>query len=185
MENLICALKSTLSTPVVLFPGNISQFVPSADALLNISLVSGRNAEYLIGQHIAAAIAIKNSSIEVIPTAYLLIDGGRVSTTEYVSNTRSIPSDRPNIAVATALAGEQLGMRAVYLEAGSGAITPVNSEMIKAVRSQISVPLIVGGGICTAEQLQKAFDAGADLVVVGNILEKEPHMLEKLKRMIC
>ncbi|MDR1652529.1 MAG: geranylgeranylglyceryl/heptaprenylglyceryl phosphate synthase [Prevotellaceae bacterium] len=183
METLICALKNALTIPVALFPGNISQFVPSADALLNISLVSGRNAEYLIGQHIAVSMAIKRARIEVIPTAYMLIEGGRISTTEYVSNTRSIPSDRPGIAVATALAGEQLGMRVVYLEAGSGAKTPVSAEMIKAVRTQIGVPLIVGGGICTPQQLQNAFGAGADLVVVGNVLEKEPQMLEALKKM--
>lgn len=177
MENLIGELKNSITTPVVLFPGNASQFVPSADALLNISLVSGRNPEYLIGQHVAAAVAIKNSRIEVIPTAYLLIDGGRVSSTEYVSNTRPIPPDRVNIAVSTALAGEQLGMQAIYLEAGSGAKTPVSVEMIASVKQQTSVPLIVGGGICTAEQVYNAFAAGADLVVVGNILEKTPQKI--------
>jgi len=183
IEKLIIKLKSELTIPVVLFPGNVSQFVPSADALLNISLVSGRNAEYLIGQHVTAAMAIKNSEIEIIPTAYLLIDGERVSSTEYVSNTRPIPADRTNIAVSTALAGEQLGMRAIYLEAGSGAKTPVNAEMITAVRQQTSVPLIVGGGIRTTEQLQAAFEAGADLVVVGNILEKEPQKFLNFKNL--
>jgi putative glycerol-1-phosphate prenyltransferase len=177
MEKLIYELKNAITVPVVLFPGNVSQFVPLADALLNISLVSGRNAEYLIGQHVAAAMSIKNSGIEIIPTAYLLIDGGRVSSTEYVSNTRPIPPDRVNIAVSTALAGEQLGMRAIYLEAGSGAKTPVSTEMITSVKQQTSVPLIVGGGICTTEQLCNAFAAGADLVVVGNILEKMPQKI--------
>jgi len=177
VENLIGELKSELQIPVVLFPGNVSQFVPSADALLNISLVSGRNAEYLIGQHVAVAMTIKKSNIEIIPTAYLLVEGGRVSSTEYISNTRPVPSDRTNIAVATALAGEQLGMRAVYLEAGSGAKIPVSAEMIQAVKRQISVPLIVGGGICTSEQLNAAFGAGADIIVVGNVLEKDPNML--------
>lgn len=181
IEKLIVELKNTVTVPVVLFPGNVSQFVPSADALLNLSLVSGRNAEYLIGQHVMAAMAIKNSGIEIIPTAYLLIDGGRISSTEYVSNTRSIPPDRANIVVATALAGEQLGMRAVYLEAGSGAKIPVSVEIITAVKQQISVPLIVGGGIITEEQLQNAFTAGADIVVIGNILEKEPNKLAEFK----
>lgn len=181
MEKLIVELKNTISTPVVLFPGNVSQFVPSADALLNISLVSGRNPEYLIGQHVAAAMSVKKSGIEIIPTAYLLIDGGRVSSTEYISNTRPVPQDRTNIAVSTALAGEQLGMRAIYLEAGSGATTPVNAGMIAAVKRQTSVPLIVGGGIRTAEQLRNTFDAGADLVVVGNVLEKEPQKILEFK----
>ncbi|MCL2596521.1 MAG: geranylgeranylglyceryl/heptaprenylglyceryl phosphate synthase [Paludibacter sp.] len=184
METLIGELKNVLSIPVVLFPGNASQFVPSADALLNISLVSGRNPEYLIGQHVAAAMAIKNSRIEIIPTAYLLIDGGRVSSTEYISNTRPVPSDRISIAVSTALAGEQLGMRAIYLEAGSGAKNPVSAQMIAAVKQQISIPLIVGGGIHTVEQLDSAISAGADLVVVGNILETEPQKIAEFKDII-
>ncbi|MDR2853686.1 MAG: geranylgeranylglyceryl/heptaprenylglyceryl phosphate synthase [Prevotellaceae bacterium] len=179
MEKLVAKLKGNLAAPVILFPGNAAQFTPKADALLNISLLSGRNAEYLISQHVVSSLAIKKSGIEVIPTAYLLIDGGRVSSVEYISNTRPIPRDKNDIAVATALAGELLGMKAVYLEAGSGAINPVEPQMIAAVKSQVSVPLIVGGGIKTPEQLHTAYNAGADVVVIGNVFEKHPESYEQ------
>jgi len=141
---------------------------------LYLSLLSGRNAEYLIGQHLTSAVAIKKSNIEVIPTGYLLIDGGKPSSVEYISNTRPIPRDKNEIALSTAVAGELLGMRLVYLEAGSGANLPVPREMIEYVSAGLSLPLIVGGGIKTTVQLAAAFDAGADLVVVGNIFEKDP-----------
>jgi putative glycerol-1-phosphate prenyltransferase len=180
MENLVEKLKENLTAPVVLFPGNAAQFTPKADALLNISLLSGRNAEYLISQHVVSAMAIKKSGIEVIPAAYLLIDGGCVSSVEYISNTRPIPQEKSNIAVSTALAGELLGMKAVYLEAGSGALNPVCAQMIAEVKAQISVPLLVGGGIKTPEQMQTAYNAGADMVIVGNIFEKQPEIYEQL-----
>jgi len=157
-----------------LFPGNASQFSVHADALLYLSLLSGRNAEFLVGQHLTSAIAIKNSNIEVVPTGYLLIDGGKPSSVEYISNTRPIPRDKNEIALSTAVAGELLGMRLIYLEAGSGAEIPVPVEMIECVSAGLSLPLIVGGGIKTTEQLSAAFDAGADIVVVGNVFEKDP-----------
>jgi phosphoglycerol geranylgeranyltransferase len=174
IDSFIDLLKEEVKTNIVLFPGNASQFSPNADALLYLSLLSGRNAEFLIGQHLTSAIAIKKSKIEVIPTGYLLIDGGKPSSVEYISNTRPIPRDKKEIALSTAVAGELLGMRLVYLEAGSGANIPVPAEMIEYVSTGLSLPLIVGGGIRTTEQLIDAFDAGADIVVVGNIFESQP-----------
>jgi len=171
---LIDLLKEETKAEIVLFPGNASQFSTKANALLFLSLLSGRNAEFLIGQHVTSAVAIKKTDIEVIPTAYILIDGGKPSSVEYISNTRPIPRDKKEIALSTAIAGELLGMRLVYLEAGSGANLTVSPEMIEYVRSGLSLPLIVGGGIKTIKQLKNAYDAGADIVVVGNVFETEP-----------
>jgi len=176
---LIQTFKNELHIPVVLFPGDVSQFSPDADALLLLSLISGRNPEYLISQHVNAAISISNSGLEVIPTGYMLVDGGTKSAVEYISNTQPIPRDKNDIALATALAGQLLGMKAIYLEAGSGAKLPVPTDMIRHLKSHLSVPLIVGGGIKTETQLQAAFQAGADLVVIGNILETEPEMIAR------
>jgi len=178
-SNLIETFKKEINIPVVLFPGDVTQFSPNADALLFISLISGRNAEYLISQHVNAAIPIKKSGLEVIPTGYILIDGAKKSAVEYISNTQPIPRDKNDIALATALAGELLGMKTIYLEAGSGANMPVPLDMIQHVKSQISVPLIVGGGIKNNAQLQAAYRAGADLVVIGNVLETEPEKIEE------
>ncbi|MBV5342212.1 phosphoglycerol geranylgeranyltransferase [bacterium] len=175
---LIETFKTELQIPVVLFPGDVTQFSPNADALLFISLISGRNAEYLISQHVNAAIPIHNSGLEVIPTGYMLVDGGTKSAVEYISNTQPIPRDKNDIALATALAGEMLGMKTIYLEAGSGAQLPVSVEMIQHVKAQLSIPLIVGGGIKNSAQLQATYQAGADLGVIGNILETEPEKIE-------
>ncbi len=164
---------------IVLFPGNASQFTTKADALLYLSLLSGRNSEFQIGQHITSSVAIKKSKIETIPTAYILIDGGKPSSVEYISNTRPIPRDKKEIALSTAIAGELLGMKMVYLEAGSGANIPVPKEMIECVSAGLSLPLIVGGGIKTVEQLKDAYDAGADLVVVGNIFETDMNKIKE------
>jgi putative glycerol-1-phosphate prenyltransferase len=174
VDSLIELLKDEVKTSVVLFPGNVSQFSMHAHALLYLSLLSGRNAEFLIGQHLSSSIAIKQSNIEVIPTGYLLVDGGKPSSVEYISNTRPIPRDKNEIALSTAVAGELLGMRLIYLEAGSGANIPVPTEMIEYVSGGLSLPLIVGGGIKTTEQLTAAYDAGADIVVVGNAFETDP-----------
>lgn len=137
-----------------------------------LSLLSGRNAEFLIGQHVNSAKSIKDTGIEVIPTAYLLVDGGKTSSVAYMSNTMPIPRDKNEIALSTAIAGELLGMRLVYLRAGSGADFPVAADMIQTLSANLSIPLIVGGGVKTTEQLKQAFDAGADLVVVGNAFRK-------------
>jgi len=179
-EKTISYIKERSKIPVIIFPGNNYQISAKADAILFLSLISGRNPEYLIGQQVIAAPLIKEANLETIPTSYLLIDGGRISTTSYITQTVPIPNDKPDIAVATALAGEMLGMKLIYLEAGSGAINSVSAEMIKAVKKNISVPLIVGGGIRSAEQAEEICKAGADIIVVGNILEKEPQLLMEI-----
>jgi len=174
---LIQQLKSKTSLPVILFPGDATQFSASADALLFLSLISGRNPEYLIGQHVNTSIQIKASQLEVIPTGYMLIAGGRTSAVEYVSNTRPIPREKNDIALATAIAGELLGMKLLYLEAGSGAQLPVPVEMIQKVKAETTVPLLVGGGITSYNQVVEAYKAGADIVVIGNALETSPEKL--------
>lgn len=179
-EKAITFLKKNSSVPVVIFPGNNYQVSKAADAILLLSLISGRNPEYLIGQHVVAAPQIRESGLEVIPTGYMLIDGGRISTTSYMTQTVPIPHDKTDIAVATALAGEQLGLRAIYMEAGSGARNSVSLEMLKAVKKAISIPVIVGGGIRTPEQAEELAEAGANMIVVGNILEKQPELLMEI-----
>lgn len=168
-----------IPVPKVLFPGDASQFTPKADALLFLSLISGRNTDYLIGQHVHSALKIKKSGIEVIPVGYILIDGGTDSAVKRVSKTNPIRSNDVEKSVSTAVAGELLGMKMIYLEAGSGALNPVSAEIISAVKSELNTPLIVGGGIKTTEQLKNAFDAGADLVVVGNVFESETERIEE------
>lgn len=179
-EETIRILKKETAVPVVIFPGNNYQVSRSADALLLLSLISGRNPEYLIGQHVVAAPHIRESGLEVIPTGYMLIDGGRVSTTSYMTQTVPIPQDKADIAVATAIAGELLGLRAIYLEAGSGAKSSIPVEMLQVVRRAVSIPLITGGGIRTPEQAEALAQAGSNLIVVGNILEKQPELLLEL-----
>ena len=173
-EHLVQRLKDITDKPLVLFPGNPSQLSSRADALLFLSLLTTRNAEYLIGQQIAAANSIQAAHIETIPMGYILIDGGRVSSVERVSGSSPLPQTDLETIVSTAIAGCLLGKRLIYLEAGSGAAVPVRQEVIQAVRSAINVPLIVGGGICTPEQMKQAYQAGADIVVIGNHLEKHP-----------
>ena len=166
-EEAISLIKETSNIPAVIFPGNNYQVSAKADAVLFLSLISGRNPEYLIGQHVIAAPIIKEYNLEVIPTGYMLIDGGKTSTTSYITQTIPIPNDKPDIAVATAMAGEMLGMKLIYLEAGSGAKNPVSTTIIREVKKNISVPLVVGGGIRTGEQAEEICKAGANVVVVG------------------
>jgi phosphoglycerol geranylgeranyltransferase len=176
-DSIIAILKEEVDSDIILFPGDVSQFTPVADALLYLSLLSGRNAEYLIGQHIKSSLEILESGIEVIPTAYILIDGGKFSTTEYISNTRSIPRNKSDIALSTAVAGELLGMRLTYLEAGSGASLPVPASMVTHLKQHLSSPLIVGGGINSLNDISDLYDAGADILVVGNAFENEPERI--------
>lgn len=180
VEQVVQYIKLHTNIPVVLFPGNTHQLCNEADALLLLSLLSGRNADFLIGQHVVAAKAIRDSGIESISTGYILIDGGCSTSVEYMSNTKPIPRDKVEIIVATAIAGELIGNRMVYLEAGSGAINPVSKEAIQAVRKAISLPIIVGGGIRTVEQAKDAYLAGADMIVVGNALEKDRFFMRDL-----
>ena len=180
MDETINLIRQYLDVPVILFPGNASQFTPKADALMYLSLISGRNSDYLIGQHVLSSISIKKSGLKVVPVGYMLIESGRMTSVEYISNTKPIPSNKAEIAVCTAVAGELLGMQSIYLEAGSGADHPVPAEMIAAVKKNISIPLIVGGGIRTVEALKNAYASGADVVVVGNVLEEKPELYTEL-----
>lgn len=165
------------SIPIVLFPGDASQVSTEADAVLYLSLLSGRNPEYLVDQQVRAARRVRESGLESIPMGYLLIDGGTETSTMRVTNTQPIARDNLTKIVDTCIAAELMGKQVVYLEAGSGAKTPVSPEIIRAVRGAIQIPLIVGGGIRTPEQMQAAYDAGADIVVIGNHLEEHPEAL--------
>jgi putative glycerol-1-phosphate prenyltransferase len=182
IETALTAIKQSTKIPVVLFPGNAIQFSSKADAILLLSLISGRNPDYLIGNHIIVSNAIKESGIEVIPTGYMLIESGVTTSVQYMSNTMPIPSAKIDIAVATALAGQQLGLKAIYLEAGSGAKFPVPPDLIREVRKNIDLPIIVGGGLRLPEQVYAAREAGANLVVVGNAIEKNPNLLGELAK---
>lgn len=182
-EKTICFLKEKTQIPVYIFPGNMLQVSSKADGILLLSLISGRNPEFLIGHHVLASSAIKRANIEIIPTGYILIDGGSTTSVEYMSNTKPIPVTKSDIIAATALAGEQLGMKAIYLEAGSGAINNVRSEIIKKVKQSIDIPLIVGGGIKTPEDMAEAFLAGANIVVMGTAIEQNPSIIEKCLEM--
>lgn len=178
IENPITALKLGCKIPVFIFPGNVYQLSDRADGILFLSLISGRNPEFLIGNHVLAAPHLSRAGIEVIPTGYILIQNGQSTSVEYMSNTRPIPGDKTDIAVATAMAGEMLGLKALYLEAGSGAARPVAPGMIREIRKNISLPLMVGGGIRTADAALELFSAGADMIVVGNAMEKDPGLIK-------
>jgi putative glycerol-1-phosphate prenyltransferase len=173
VDDTVQALKERTGLPILLFPGNVLQISPHADGILFLSLISGRNPEFLIGNHVIAAPVLKKINLEVIPTGYMLIENGRTTSVEYVSNTKPIPADKIDLTVATAIAGEMLGQKMLYLEAGSGAVEPVNPVMIQEVKQNTSIPLIVGGGIHTAEQAGQIYDAGADIIVVGSVLEED------------
>lgn len=177
---IINAFKEITDIPVILFPGHPSQVEPNADALFFLSLISGRNAELLIGQHVVAAPKIKQSQLEVIPTGYMVIDGGKQTTVSYMSNTTPIPNDKPDIAVCTAWAGEMLGLKALYMDAGSGAEQTISAEMIQKVAQNIEIPLIVGGGMCSIGDVAKAINAGAQIVVIGNAIEKNPSLIKEI-----
>ena len=170
---LVKKLKKRLSIPVILFPGNPQQITEQADGILFLSLISGRNSDYLIDKQVIAAPLLAQTKLEIIATGYMLIEGGKLSSTEYITNTKAIPRKKPDIALATALAGEMLGMKMIYLEAGSGAKKSVPLKMIKTVADKIKVPVIVGGGIKNRKQMLKAFNAGADIVVVGTAFENK------------
>ncbi|MCU4173645.1 geranylgeranylglyceryl/heptaprenylglyceryl phosphate synthase [Marinilabiliaceae bacterium N1Y90] len=172
-------LKKVIDQPIILYPGSSSQYASNADALLYISLLSGRNPEFLISHHVASAPLIKANDTEAISTGYLLIDGGRITSVQYVSQTLPIPADKSDIAVATALAGQYLGMKLIYMDAGSGAINPIPKKMIEDVKNQIDIPLMIGGGLNSKEKIASACQAGADIIVVGNALEKDVSLLKE------
>jgi phosphoglycerol geranylgeranyltransferase len=178
IDNLINEVRNLSSIPVILFPGNLLQLTLKADMILLLSLISGRNSELLIGNHVIAAPYLKDARDKLVSVGYILVSCGNKTSVEYISQTEAIPSDKSDIAVATALAGEMLGLRMIYLEAGSGAVNPVPLILIRAVRDNISIPLAVGGGIKNKDQIEDIFNAGADLIILGNGCEKNPSLLK-------
>ena len=177
IDNLIDEVRKQCSIPVVLFPGNLLQLSLKADIIMLLSLISGRNPELLIGNHIIAAPFLKPVREKLVSVGYILINCGSTTSVEYISQTESIPCDKPDIVVATAMAGEMLGLNMVYLEAGSGAAIPIPASIIEAVRENISIPLAVGGGIRNKKEVEDIFKAGADLIILGNECEKNPDLL--------
>ena len=170
-------IKRFSQKPVIIFPGNTDQISSEADAILFLSLISGRNPEFLIGRHVEAAPKIKKSGLEVISTAYILIESGGSTTVSYISGTNPIPADKPEIVACTALAGQFLGLKTIYLEAGSGARNPVSPEVIRIVKKTVECPIFVGGGIKQPDQALTLGKAGADILVVGNLAENNPEKL--------
>jgi putative glycerol-1-phosphate prenyltransferase len=177
LDTCLAAIKEKSNIPLVLFPGDSFQLSHRADALLFLSLISGRNPELLIGRHVITAPYLKMSPLEIIPTGYMLIDGGVATSVSYISNTQPIPADKDDVAACTAMAGEMLGLKSIFMDAGSGAKHAVSEQMISAVRSAVDVPIIVGGGIRTPEQAHAKVQAGADVIVVGNAFESDPSLV--------
>lgn len=182
-EDLVIEIKKHTTLPIVLFPGDMTQLTNEADALLFLSLISGRNPEYLIGKHIEAIPKLSTMKLEVIPTGYILIENGKITSVQKVTQTQPLKRDEIQTIINTAKAGELLGMKLIYLEAGSGALCPVNTEIIQAVKQSLEIPLIVGGGIKSKIQMQNAYDAGADVVVIGTAFEENEAFFEELKKM--
>ena len=180
LDECVQLIKKHCNIPVILFPGSPSQVSKYADALLYLSLISGRNADLLIGQHVVSAPAVRQSGLEIMPTGYMVIDGGAPTTVSYISNATPIPADKDDIAVCTAMAGEMLGMKLIYMDAGSGAKRAISEEMISRVAKIISVPLIIGGGIKEPEKAYLNCKAGADLIVVGNAIEKNSSLIKEM-----
>jgi phosphoglycerol geranylgeranyltransferase len=180
LDAVLKSIKDKCKIPMVLFPGNSYQLSYKADAILFLSLISGRNADLLIGKHVITAPFLKMSPLEIISTGYMLIDGGINTTVQYMSNTVPIPSNKEDIAVCTAIAGELLGLKMIYMDAGSGAVRPVPTPMIEAVSSAINIPLIVGGGINTPKKIEENLKSGADIIVVGNAIEHDPMLIREM-----
>ncbi len=180
LEQLVKYIKKNCTIPVILFPGSPVQLTRYADAMLFLSLISGRNADFLIGQHVTAAPMIKSLKLDVISTGYMLIDGGKATTASYISNTNPIPLNKPAIACCTALAGAYLGLKMIYMDTGSGAETHVQLDMVKAVRETVDLPLIIGGGIREPETAYNICKAGADIIVVGTAIEKDSSVIFEL-----
>lgn len=184
LDQCLAHIREACDIPLVLFPGNSFQLSYRADAMLFLSLVSGRNAELLIGKHVVTAPYLKASPLEILSTGYMLIDGGIPTTVSYISNTTPIPANKTDIAICTAMAAEMLGMKLIFMDAGSGAHRPVSAEMIEAVSGVIDVPLIVGGGIKDPEKAWQNVNAGADLIVVGNASENNPSLINEISHAV-
>ena len=184
LEKCIQTIKNNSSIPVVLFPGNAMQISKSADAILFLSLISGRNPELLIGKQVITAPILKQTDIEVISTGYMLVNSGKPTTVSYMSNTNPIPYEKTNVAACTAMAGEFLGMKLIYMDGGSGAETPISTKMINTVSKTIDIPLIIGGGISSAKKAVENCKAGADIIVVGNAIEKDNSIIKDISKAI-
>ena len=180
LDECIQFIKKNCDIPVILFPGSPAQVSKYADALLYLSLISGRNPELLIGQHVVSAPVVKKSGLEIMSTGYMVVDGGAPTTVSYISNATPLPADKNEIAMCTAMAGEMLGMKLIYMDAGSGAKTPITESMIEKVAQSISVPLIIGGGILEPEKAYLNCKAGADVIVVGNAIEKDANLIREM-----
>lgn len=180
-EKFLKNVKELSKKPIVIFPGSSLQVSKHCDAILFLSLISGRNPQFLIGEHVASAMKIKKLGIECIPTGYILIESGNFTSVEYMSNTKPIPRDKHNIVISHAVAGELLGFKMIYLEGGSGALYSIPMELINKVKKEINIPLIVGGGIKSVEEIKEKHKAGADIVVIGNIVEKDESIIKKLR----
>ena len=180
LDTCLNTLKEYSNIPVVLFPGNAMQVNEKADAILFLSLISGRNAEMLIGKQVITAPMLKQSSLEVLPTGYMLIDSGKPTTVSYMSNTTPIPADKDAVAACTAMAGEMLGLQLIFMDGGSGAKKPISEQMITAVSKSVDAPLIIGGGISNGEKAIANCKAGADIVVVGNAIEKDKNLIAEI-----
>ena len=177
LNDCIKTIKENSKIPVILFPGNAMQINPKADGILFLSLISGRNPDLLIGKQVISAPILKQTELEIISTGYMLIDSGKATTASYMSNTVPIPREKNAIATSTAIAGQYLGMKLIYMDGGSGAEQPITSDMIKQVSNCIDIPLIIGGGICNVKKAIENCKAGADLIVVGNAIEKDPSLI--------
>ncbi len=180
LDDCVQHIKQNCSIPVILFPGSPSQISKYADALLYLSLISGRNPELLIGQHVVSAPFVKQSGLEIMSTGYIVVDGGAPTTVSYISNALPVPSDKNVIAMFTAMAGERLGMKLIYMDSGSGAKRPITESMIESVAKNISSPLIIGGGITDPEKAYLNCKAGADVIVVGNAIEKDASLIKEM-----
>lgn len=180
LDQCLETIREKCPIPLILFPGNSFQLSYKADAILFLSLISGRNADLLIGNHVISAPYLKMSPLEILPTGYMLIDGGVATTVSYISNTQPIPSNKEDVALCTALAGQMLGLKLMYMDAGSGAKVPVPVSMIETISGALDIPLIVGGGIKTPEQAHADVKAGADVIVVGNAIEKDPNLIREM-----
>jgi phosphoglycerol geranylgeranyltransferase len=184
LDEVVKQVKNSCNIPTILFPGSPSQISSYADALLYLSVISGRNSELLIGQHVISAPFVRQSGLEIMSTGYMVIDGGAPTTVSYISNTIPIPADKNEIAMCTAMAGEMLGMKLIYMDAGSGARRPITESMIAKVSGVIEVPLVVGGGITDPEKAYLNCRAGADVIVIGNAIEKDASLIKEMSAAI-
>ena len=184
LDSCIETIKSNCEIPVILFPGHVSQISKHADATLFLSLISGRNADLLIGQQVIAAPLLKEVGTKILPTGYMIIESGGTTSASYMSQTQAIPYNKHDIAACTALAGEMLGLQHIFIDAGSGADKPVSPEMIRRVRKEVSLPIIIGGGIKTEAQALDAIAAGADIIVIGNAFEKDPELIASITKSV-